>query len=52
MIPKPEPNVVVENAFREAASPLITENELRETASPEMCALEYLEYSKRFLILS
>ncbi|OQU81143.1 hypothetical protein SORBI_3006G016700 [Sorghum bicolor] len=52
MIPKPEPNVVVENAFRESASPHIIENELRETASPEMCALEDLEFSKRFLILS
>jgi RNA-dependent RNA polymerase len=52
MIPKPEPNVVVENAFRESASPHITENELRETASPEMCALEDLEFGKRFLILS
>ncbi|ONM18875.1 putative RNA-dependent RNA polymerase 5 [Zea mays] len=52
MIPKPEPNVVVENLFREIASPHITDNKLRNTASPQMCALEDLEFSKRFLILS
>jgi len=52
MIPKPQPNVVALNALRETASPPITENELRKTASPQMCALENLDYSKRFLILS
>lgn len=49
MIPKPEPNVVVENLFREIASPHITDNKLRNTASPQMCALEDLEFGKRFL---
>lgn len=52
MIPKPVPNVVAENVFRETASPQITLNDLRKTASPQMCALEDLEFGKRFLILS
>ncbi|PUZ46204.1 hypothetical protein GQ55_7G031800 [Panicum hallii var. hallii] len=52
MLPKPVPNDVARNAFRDTASPQISENELRKTASPQMCALEVLEYSRRFLILS
>jgi len=52
MLPKPVPNVVARKAFRETAIPQITVNELRKTASPQMCALEDLEFIRRFLILS
>ncbi|WVZ83827.1 hypothetical protein U9M48_030926 [Paspalum notatum var. saurae] len=52
MLPKPMPNHVAENSFRGTASPRITENELRMKASPQACAMEDLEFCKRFLILS
>uniref|UniRef100_A0A0A9GEN8 RNA-dependent RNA polymerase n=1 Tax=Arundo donax TaxID=35708 RepID=A0A0A9GEN8_ARUDO len=52
MVPKPVPNDVVDDIFREIASSRITEYELRKKASLQMCALEELEFSKRFLILS
>ncbi|ONM18879.1 putative RNA-dependent RNA polymerase 5 [Zea mays] len=46
------PGVGTKIALKEIASPHITDNKLRNTASPQMCALEDLEFSKRFLILS
>ncbi|WVZ83865.1 hypothetical protein U9M48_030961 [Paspalum notatum var. saurae] len=52
MLPKPVPNHVAENSFRGTATPRVTENELRKMARPQTCALEDLEFCKRFLILS
>ncbi|KAL6627248.1 hypothetical protein ACP70R_030974 [Stipagrostis hirtigluma subsp. patula] len=52
MLPKPAPNPIVKDALIDAACLQIAENALRETASPRMRALEDLEFSKRYLILS
>nr|CAB3503828.1 unnamed protein product [Digitaria exilis] len=49
MLPKP---VAAQNILMKTADPQITENELRKMASPQMCALEELEFIRRFLILS
>ncbi|TVU21359.1 hypothetical protein EJB05_30989, partial [Eragrostis curvula] len=52
MLPKPASNHVVKKRLRETANIPITQCALRDHASPQMCALEDLEFSKRYLILS